>query len=83
MVQLNEDNNYRTRLERSHRIAAKVVSLYGDDYLPIFIRLQEEVDRYDHRVKMRDVARQVTIHTLKAGKKDIIEGTSWDTIIFD
>ena len=81
MVQLNEDNSYRNRLERAHRTAAKVVSLYGDTYLPIFMRLQDEVDRYEHRVRLRDAAHQITIQHVKAAEKDIIKDTKWDTII--
>lgn len=37
----------RERLERCYCIAAKIVQLYGDKYLAGFIRLKEELNRFE------------------------------------
>ncbi len=42
----------RAEIERALRIIAEVISLHGETYLPIFIRLRDELEQR----KVRDTA---------------------------
>lgn len=39
-------------LKKCHRIAAEIVSLYGSKYLPIFIRIEDEIKKLSDKEKM-------------------------------
>jgi hypothetical protein len=46
-------------LERSLRIAAEVISLHGETYLPIFIRLRDELEQRKVRDAVLEEALQL------------------------
>ena len=48
-----------TQLQTAYKIAAKVVTQYGDVYMPIFKRLHEEVDKRMAEEKLKNIALQV------------------------
>lgn len=57
-------------LKHIHRITAKVVSLYGGIYLPIFIRLIRELERVDQAMDARTLALKVaTDYDALSGEK--------------
>lgn len=43
------------------KIAAKIISIYGDAYLPIFERLQSELGKAEQRKKILDLANEFAI----------------------
>lgn len=43
------------------KIVAKIISLYGDAYLPIFERLQSELEKAEQRKKILDLANEFAI----------------------
>jgi hypothetical protein len=47
------------QLMQARKIAAKVVSLYGQKYLPIFTRLNEELKKFDDTKRLIDLALQI------------------------
>lgn len=40
----------------ARKIAAKIVSLHGDMYLPLFTRLNDELQKLDERKKIKELA---------------------------
>lgn len=43
-------------IQRAYKIAAKVVAMYGDIYLPIFMRLHNELKKIEEREKIKLLA---------------------------
>ncbi len=43
------------------KIAAKIIALYGDVYLPIFERLQSELEKAARRKKILDLANEFAV----------------------
>jgi hypothetical protein len=43
-------------LKQARKIVAKIVSLYGDHYLPIFIKLNDEVEYFESMDKHKELA---------------------------
>lgn len=46
----------KEELERGLKIAARVVSLYGEPYLPVFNRLLKEVEKLKDRQEKESIA---------------------------
>lgn len=46
----------KVRLEAAYKIAAQVVALYGDAYLPVFTRLHTEMKKMQQQDEMREIA---------------------------
>lgn len=46
-------------LEAAYNVAAKVVAIYGEIYLPIFERLQFELDIFDKKKKLLEKAKKI------------------------
>ena len=42
-------------------VIAKVIKLHGDVYLPIFERLQDELEKAEKRKKVIDLANQIAV----------------------
>ncbi|MES1226212.1 MAG: hypothetical protein ABUT20_62630 [Bacteroidota bacterium] len=45
----------------ARKLAAKVVALYGDLYLPIFNRLHEELIANEQRNKLKELALEIAL----------------------
>lgn len=50
-------------LEQVQRIIASVVVKHGDNYLPLFIRINGEVEKRKKEVSYRDIALQIASNT--------------------
>lgn len=61
MKQTKSDTNDFTlaELEHAKKIAARVVAMYGDIYLPIFKRLYDEVEKKKTALDMKSLALKV------------------------
>ena len=47
------------RIRRSLAIAARIISVYGDDYLPVFERLELELEAAKNRNRRMEFIRNV------------------------
>jgi bacterioferritin (cytochrome b1) len=63
MSKLNEAKNHFSieELEHAFKIAARVVALYGETYLPIFNRLHEEVLMAKGKQNQKSLAMQLAL----------------------
>lgn len=46
-------------LKSAYRLAAMIVAEHGEEYLPIFERLQMELDSYSDKIKLVDKAKEI------------------------
>ncbi len=46
-------------IKKAYEIAALVVTKYGEDYLPLFERLQSELEDYQRKQKLVDKAKKI------------------------
>jgi len=44
------------QIEKAYKIAARIVAMYGDDYLPVFERMHREVKEYEQKAEMKSLA---------------------------
>lgn len=54
------DSEDLNRLNRNLLTAAKVVDRYGDKYLPIFERIEQEIDRLERKTDVKDRIKALT-----------------------
>lgn len=47
------------QIRKVYKIAAEVVRLYGDTYLPVFERIHEEVEKINQKQSMKTLALSV------------------------
>lgn len=47
------------QLREGYRIAAEVVALYGDAYLPLFQRLHGEIQKLSDTAELKSIALQI------------------------
>ena len=47
------------RLERCLKVSAKVVSIHGDKYLPLFVRINRELEEMRNKKMMMDLANKI------------------------
>ena len=59
IVQSRQNKNPVETIERDYRIAAKVVELYGDKYVPGFIRVHKEIQKHLSLIDARNLALEV------------------------
>ena len=52
----NQTNLTDEEIYNAYTIAAKVVSTYGDEYLPIFSRLHLEIEKIEQKRKLKVLA---------------------------
>ncbi len=57
------------RLNRNLVTAAKVVDRYGDKYLPIFERIEREIEQLERKTDVKD--RIKTLASLSTQKEDV------------
>jgi hypothetical protein len=55
-----DDGSELDRLNRNLLTAAKVVDRYGDKYLSIFERIEQEIDRLERKTNVRDRIKALT-----------------------
>lgn len=58
------------KLHQAYRIAAKVVTMYGDAYLPVFERMHFELQTYKSKLDKKDLARRIAIEDNGLTAKD-------------
>jgi hypothetical protein len=59
IVQTRQNKNPLEALKRDYRIAAKIVELYGDKYIPGFIRVHEEIQKHSALNDAKNLALKV------------------------
>ena len=53
------ETSYLERLERGLQKSAQIVALFGEDYLPIFKRIEYELEK--EKTKQRDLKRAIDL----------------------
>ena len=56
-------------LEHAYKIAANVVAIYGDAYLPAFKRLHNELEKLNEETQVKKIALQVASATIEHDSK--------------